>query len=218
MTARFTIVCEFLTSTETSMISKRNLSILAAALFFTLHLVACSKRNTELETDYAAKKASAETLINQINTSMTSMKNDHDQWMASLTTASAKAGADTAKISALKGDIAKHEADADSINVLIDSTKAYMNATPDQGDAFKNADDHLGTNFNDLSDRWKSFQDTHNSLQQQVQQLAVTTAGSAADTAQARVEKKQAAKPAMKHEAPKPAVHTHPGIKRSSAH
>ncbi len=204
-------------------LSKRNLSILAAAAALSLNLAACSKRNTELETDYAAKKASAETLINQINTSMTSMKSDHDQWLATLTMASVKPGADTAKIGALKADVAKHEANGDSINVLIDSTKAYMNATPDQGaDAFKNADDQLGTNFNDLNDKWKSFQDTHTSLAQQVQQYAVTAAGNAADTAQAKMERKTEKKEAkpmkpVQKEAPRPAVHEHQGVKRSSA-
>jgi chromosome segregation ATPase len=204
------------------MTSLRNLSILAAAAAFSLNLAACTKRNTELETDYATKKASAETLVNQIDSSMATMKADHDQWKAALAADAAKPGADTSKINSLRSDIAKHETDGANINALVDSTKMYMNATPDQGDAFKNADDRLGTNFNDLSDKWKSYQDTHASINQRVQQLAVTTAGAAiTDSAKAKTEIKKAtppAKKAMKAEAPKPAMHEHPGVTRNSAH
>ena len=196
------------------MISKRNITILAVAAIFSLNLASCSKKNTEVETDYAAKKASAETLMTQITSSMASMKSDHDQWLATLTTASAKPGADTSKIASLKSDIAKHEAMGDSINVLMDSTKAYMNATPDMGaDAFKNADDQLGTNFNNLNDKWKSFQDTHTSLAQQVQQYAVSAAGAAADSAHAKTK----AKAPEKKVADKPAPTHKPGVARRSA-
>lgn len=201
------------------MISKRNITILAVAAIFSLNLASCSKKNAEVETDYAAKKASAETLMTQISSSMASMKTDHDQWMATLTTASAKPSADTSKIASLKSDIAKHEAMGDSINVLMDSTKAYMNATPDMGaDAFKNADDQLGTNFNNLNDKWKSFQDTHTSLAQQVQQYAVTAAGNAADTAKAKAEAKTETKAPEKKAAPKEMAPKHkPGVARKSA-
>ncbi|HZK76496.1 MAG TPA: hypothetical protein VFD13_06265 [Candidatus Kapabacteria bacterium] len=203
------------------MTSLRNLSILAAAAAFSLNLAACSKQNTELETDYATKKASSETLVNQIDSTMTSMKTDHDQWAAALAADAAKSGADTGKINSLNADIAKHAADAATISALEDSTKMYMNATPDQGDAFKNADDRLGTNFNNLSDKWKSFQDTHASLSQRVQQMAVTTAGAAmTDTTKAKTEIKKGPPPAMemKKEAPKPEMHKHVGVTRNSAH
>ncbi|HET6402501.1 MAG TPA: hypothetical protein VFH95_14180 [Candidatus Kapabacteria bacterium] len=204
------------------MISLRNLSILAAATALSLNLAACSKKNTELETDYATKKASAETLINQIDSTMTSMKTDHDQWAAALAADAAKPGADTSKINSLKSDLAKHQADMAGITALEDSTKLYMTATPDQGDAFKNADDRLGTNFNDLSDKWKSFQDTHASLAQRVQQMAVTGAGTAiTDTTKAKTEIKKgppaAKKVEKKAEAPKPVVQHH-GVTRNSAH
>lgn len=203
------------------MISLRNLSILAAAAAFSVNLAACSKQNTELETDYATKKASAETLINQIDSTMTSMKTDHDQWAAALAADAAKPGADTGKINTLKSDLAKHNADMATVAALEDSTKMYLTATPDQGDAFKNADDRLGTNFNDLSDKWKSFQDSHASLAQRVQQLAVTGAGAAiTDTMKAKTEIKKAPPAAMKmekKEAPKPVVQHH-GATRNSAH
>lgn len=208
------------------MISLRNLSILAAAAAvaatLSLNLAACSKKNTELETDYATKKASAETLVNQIDSTMTSMKTDHDQWQAALAADAAKSGADTSKINSLKSDLAKHDADGAGIAALEDSTKMYMTATPDQGDAFKNADDRLGTNFNDLSDKWKSFQDTHTSLAQRVQQLAVTGAGAAiTDTTKAKTEIKKGPPSAMKKmekkEAPTP-VAQHHGVPRNSAH
>ncbi len=204
---------------NTSMISLRNLSIFAAAATLSMNLAACSKRNTQLETDYATKKASAETLINQIDSSLTSMKADHDQWMTALAADAAKPGADTAKINSINADLTKHEADGASLNALIDSTKAYMNATPDQGDVFQTADDRLGTNFNDLSDKWKSFQDTHASLGQRIQQLAVTAAGTAiTNPTKAKAEIKKAAPPAMKKEAPQPAMKKHVGVPRNSAH
>ncbi len=177
---------------------------------FTIGLAACSKRDTALETDYATKKASAQTLIDQINQSMTTMHTDHDQWAATLTTAAAKPGADTAMISMIKADFTKHEADMAAISALVDSTKMCMNGSPEQEDSLKNADDHLGTCFTDLSDKWKSFQDAHTSLGQRIQQLAVAAAAPA-DTA-------KAAPPEMKKEAAKPAAQEHHGAPRKSAH
>jgi chromosome segregation ATPase len=165
------------------MTSLRTFSIIVLAASFSFGLASCSKRNTELETDYATKKASAETLIEQINTSMAAMHKDHEQWMAALNTDAQNPAADTTKINALKSDLTKHEGDMAAINALIDSTKMYLNASPGQEDSLKNADDRLGTNFNNLNDQWKSFQDAHASLQQRIQQLSVTTAGAAAAVA-----------------------------------
>ncbi len=205
------------------MITFHRFSLFVVLATFTIGLAACSKKNPELETDYATKKASAQTLMDQIDKSMATMKTDHDQWMTTLSQASAKPGADTAKINSLKSDIAKHESDMAAIGTLEDSTKLYMNATPDQGDAFKNADDRLGTNFNDLNDKWKSFQDAHTNLQQQVQQLAVNAAGTAADsmaTKASQPAKPEAKKaPAEKKAAPAPAPekHEHHGAPRNSA-
>lgn len=171
------------------MTSLRRFSILTIAACFCFGLAACSKRNTELETDYATKKASAETLIDQINTSMTAMHADHDKWMAALNTDAQNPGADTMKINAVKSDLAKHEGDMAALSALIDSTKMYMSASPAQEDSLKDADDRLGANFNNLNDQWKSFQDAHASLQQRIQQVAVVTAGTAAaDTMQAKPE------------------------------
>ena len=168
------------------MITLRKLSLYATVGVFALGLAACSKKNDQLETDYASKKASAQTLIDQIDKTAPNMMNDHNQWMSALDQAATKPGADTAKINSLRNDMKQHMADGQAIHALEDSVKAYMNATPDQGDAFKNADDRLGANFNDLNDKWKSFQDKHNSLQQSIQQFAVNTAGNAVtDTAKA---------------------------------
>jgi phage shock protein A len=188
------------------MISLRKVSILAIVAVFTIGLASCSKKDEQLATDYATKKASAQTLIDQINQSMTTMHTDHDQWSAMLTTTWQKPGADTTSIGVLKSELTKHEADMATVSALIDSTKIYMNATPDQADSLKNADDHLGTSFTDLSDKWKSFQDAHASLQQRIQQLA--TSVPAPDTT-------ASAQPAMKIAAPKPAQHH--GVPRKSA-
>src|SRR5690242_7200412 len=119
------------------------LSLFVTVAAFSLVLAACSKKNDQLETDYASKKASAQTLIDQIDKSAPGMMNDHTQWMAALDQAAAKPGADTSKINSLRNDMKQHMADGQAIHALEDSVKAYMNATPDQGDAFKNADDRL---------------------------------------------------------------------------
>ncbi len=191
-----------------NMISLRTLSILAILVTFSFGLASCSKKDEQLGTDYSTKKASAQTLIDQINQSMTTMHADHDQWSATLTTAAAKPGADTAMIAMIKADFTKHEADMTALSALLDSTKMYMSASPEQEDSLKNADDRLGTSFTDLSDKWKSFQDAHASLQQRVQQLAVASAAAPADTTKA------AAAPAMKAA---PAHQEHHGAMRKSA-
>ncbi len=185
---------------------------------FTIGLAACSKHDAQLETDYATKKASAQTLIDQINQGMTTMHTDHDQWMATLTTAWQKPGADTVMIGAIKSDLAKHEADMTAVSALVDGAKGYMNATPDQQDSLKAADDHLGTSITDLTDKWKSLQDAHASLQQRIQQLAVASATPAADTTKAAPAKK--AEPAKRAAtpAPAPAAEQHHGAVRKSAH
>ncbi|HEY3875438.1 MAG TPA: hypothetical protein VGM92_08160 [Candidatus Kapabacteria bacterium] len=205
------------------MTSLRKISILAIVVVFAAGLAACSKKNEQLETDYATKKASAQTLIDQINQSMTQMKADHDQWMTALMTAWSKPGADTAKINSAKADLQKHESDMAGISALVDSTKLYMNAAPGNDDSLKASDDRLGTNFNDLNDKWKSFQDTHASLQQRIQQLTVATAGNAAaaqDTmkaAPAKMEKKAEPKKAAAPAPPVPPAQQHHGAVRKSA-
>jgi chromosome segregation ATPase len=188
------------------MISLRKLSIFAIIAVFSFGLGSCSKKDEQLATDYATKKASAQTLIDQINQSMATMHTDHDQWSALLTTAWQRPGADTTSIGVLQGELTKHKADMATVSALVDSTKMYMNASPDQADSLKNADDHLGTSFTDLSDKWKSFQDAHASLQQRIQQLATAAATPAADTTKAA--------PAMKVA---PAHQEHHGAMRKSA-
>ena len=198
------------------MITYRKLSFYATLAIFALGLAACSKRNPELETDYATKKASAETLINQINTTMATMHTDRDQWAATLDDAAKKPGADTAKITSFRSDLQKHEADMNTVMALVDSVKAYLNASPDNADEFKNADDRLGTNFNDLNDKWKSYQDTHENLQKNIQQLAVTAAGAPMkDTTKAKAEIKEPAPKVEKKPAPAPKP---TGVPRRSAH
>ncbi|MDP4198687.1 MAG: hypothetical protein Q8922_10010 [Bacteroidota bacterium] len=192
------------------------LAIVALAGFLGTGLSSCSKRNAELETDYATKKASAETLMGQITSSMTTMKDDHAKWMAALDDASKKHGADTTKLNALRNDMQKHMADANTIMALEDSVKSYMSATPDKADEFKNADDRLGTNFNDLSDKWKSFQDAHSKLGQDINAATVAAAGAPMkDTVKAKEEIKKAA---PKKEAAKTEIKTEAhGVPRKSA-
>src|ERR1017187_6427320 len=119
------------------MISLRKALLLTIIGAFSFGMAACSKHDAALETDYATKKASAETLIGQINGAMPGMKTDHDNWMKTLTDAAAKPGADTAKISAAKAALTQHEADMNTIAALEDSVNLYTNASPDQEDAFR---------------------------------------------------------------------------------
>lgn len=191
------------------------LTLGAFAGLLSLSLNSCNKRNAELETDYATKKASAETLMGQINSAMTSMKDDHSKWAAALATAK-KPGADTTKLNELNGDLTKHEADMTAIVSLEDSVKAYMNASPDKADEFKAADEKLGTNSNDLSDKWKSYQDSHLKLGQAIS-VATVAAAAAPDTTKPKAEVKKKAAP--KAEAAQPVIKTEAhGVPRKSAH
>ena len=85
------------------MISLRKLSIVAIIAIFSFGLASCSKKDEQLATDYATKKASAQTLIDQINQNMATMHTDHDQWSALLITSWQRPGADTTSIGVLKG-------------------------------------------------------------------------------------------------------------------
>ncbi len=183
---------------------------------FTIGMAACSKKDEQLATDYATKKASAQTLIDQINQGMTTMHTDHDQWMATLATAAAKPGADTTMIGMVKSDLMKHEADMTALSALVDNAKMYMNATPDQQDSLKAADDHLGTATTDLTDKWKSLQDAHSSLQQRIQQIAA--AAPAADTTKAAAPEKKAEPAKKAAPAAAPAAEQHHGAVRKTAH
>jgi hypothetical protein len=190
------------------MTSIRKISLMLAVAAMPL-IASCSKKNAELETDYNAKKASAETLMNDINSHMNTMKDDHTKWMAALDEASKKPGADTSKLNSLKNDMTKHQADANVIMALEDSVKAYMNADPANADAFKNADDRLGANTNDLQDKWKSFMDSHASLGKNITD-ATTAASSDAVKTEAKKDEKAASEAKkeatpVKKEAPKKA-------------
>jgi hypothetical protein len=167
--------------------------VLVAAL--SLATVACNKRDQNVETNYNAEKASAETLISTITTDMSQMKTDHQQWMTMLTDASKKPGADTSKINSIMNRIKQHETDANNVMVLVDSVKLYMNVTSDNNDQLKAANDRLTSNFNDLQSKWKSVQDDHASIKQDVEGLAVNTSSDAVkDTAKTNAAAKTSAK------------------------
>lgn len=155
----------------------RYLLVLMSAL--TLASVGCNKRDQNVETNYNAEKASAETLISTINSDMSQMKSDHSQWMTMLADAAKKPGADTSKINGIVNRIHQHETDANNVMVLVDSVKQYMNVTADNDDQLKAANDRLTANFNDLQSKWKSVQDDHASIKQDVEGLAVNTSGNA---------------------------------------
>jgi hypothetical protein len=158
--------------------------VLVAGL--TLASVGCNKRDQNVETNYNAEKASAETLISTINTDMTQMKTDHQQWTTTLAEAAKKPGADTSKINSILNRMKQHETDANNVMVLVDSVKQYMNVTSDNNDQLKAANDRLTSNVNDLQSKWKSLQDDHASLKTDVESFAVNAAGDAVkDTAKA---------------------------------
>jgi len=162
------------------MISLRKSLLLISLGVLSFGLAACSKHDAALEADYATKKASAETLVGQINGATSGMKTDYDNWMKALNDAVVKPGSDTGKVATLRAALKDHQNNSNWIVALEDSVNLYMNASPDQADAFKNADDRLGVNTNDLSDKWKAFQDTHASLGQSISQF--TMAAPAVDT------------------------------------
>lgn len=190
--------------------------VLVAGL--TLASVGCNKRDQNVETNYNAEKASAETLISQINTDMTQMKTDHQQWTTTLADAAKKPGADTSKINSIMNRMKQHETDANNVMVLVDSVKQYMNVTSDNNDQLKAANDRLSANVNDLQSKWKSLQDDHASLKTDVEGFAVNAAGDAVkDTAKANTAAKTA--PATKPAAKNPhetAKHSTGGVPKST--
>jgi hypothetical protein len=162
-----------------------------ASLFVLAFFVAsCAKRDENLITDYNAKKASAETLITEVNTGMEKMKTDHAAWEAKLTEASAVKGADTARINGFKNDIAKHNEEAAKLPALVDSTKLYTNASTDNDESLKFANDRLTENFDDLNNQWKSVMDEHHRLESDITAFLVNNAGDASkDSTKAAVDK-----------------------------
>ena len=199
-----------------TMTSIRKLSLMLAVAAMPL-IASCGKKNAELETDYNAKKASAETLMNDINSHMNTMKDDHTKWMAALDEASKKPGADTAKLGGLKNDMAKHMADANVIMALEDSVKTYMNADASNADAFKNADDRLGANTNDLQDKWKSFMDAHATLGKNITDATTAASADAVKTEAKPAETKKAA-PAKKEAPKKEAAPAKPAASPTKSH
>lgn len=163
---------------------KLRISYLLFAVAFSFVLYSCTKKDEAATADFEAKKASSDKLVQEISTNMTTMKGDHDKWLADLNQAWSKPGADTAKINGYKNDIAQHEQDGQKVMALVDSVKHYSGMTPANNDEMKMASDRLGANFDDLNSQWKSFQDKHASLAQNIQQYAINAAGDAVkDTA-----------------------------------
>ncbi len=171
---------------------------------------ACAKKDEALETDYNTKKATAQKLVDDVTAGMATMKADHAAIAAQLDSAAKTAKADTAKIAEFKKHEATHEEGIAALNAGIDSVKMYMNVTSDKPE-FKNADERLGANTDDLSNKWKAMTEGHAAMKAEIAGfLAGTASGAKAEAADAakdmKAEKSKAAidkKVAVENEANK---------------
>jgi hypothetical protein len=151
--------------------------------FFLLALIAvfaasCEKRDANLTTDFESKKASADKLVTEVNEGLTRMEAEHADMMSDLDSAG-KASKDTAKVNGVREDMTRHMEQTARVKALVDSVSVYKAITAENDDQMRAANDRLGTHFDDLSSEWKTLQDQHAKLQQDIQSFAVNAAGDA---------------------------------------
>lgn len=147
--------------------------LLAALAIFA---ASCEKRDANLTTDFESKKASADKLVTEVNEGLARMDGEHASMMSDLDSAG-KASKDTSKVSGVREDMNRHMEQAARVKALVDSVSIYKAMTPENDDQMKAANDRLGTHFDDLSSEWKTLQDQHAKLQQDIQNFAVNAAG-----------------------------------------
>src|SRR6476620_2360826 len=151
--------------------------------FFLLAVLAifaasCEKRDANLTTDFESKKASADKLVTEVNEGLARMDNEHASMMSDLDSAG-KASKDSSRVNGVREDMNRHMEQIARVKALVDSVSVYKAVTPENDDQMKAANDRLGTHFDDLSSEWKTLQDQHAKLQQDIQGFAVTAAGDA---------------------------------------
>jgi hypothetical protein len=138
----------------------------------------CEKRDANLTTDFESKKASADKLVTEVNEGLARMEGEHASMMSDLDSAG-KASKDSSKVNGVREDMNRHMEQAARVKALVDSVSVYKAITPENDDQMKAANDRLGTHFDDLSSEWKTLQDQHAKLQQDIQSFAVSAAGDA---------------------------------------
>ena len=208
--------------------TKNAFLVIAGVVFAGTMLASCNKKDEALITDFNAKKASADKLVADANSSSATMKADHQAWLAKLDVAAKAPKADTAKINGFRQDIRKHEEDMSKDMALVDSVKFYENAPAETNEQMKAANENLGKQFDDLSAKWKTLSDAHAKLGADITAFLGGSAAQKADSTLIAKEVKKETAPATK-EAPKkvtpptpPAnvhetpVHT-PGVPKHSA-
>src|SRR5688572_31376791 len=151
--------------------------------FFLLAVLAvfaasCEKRDANLTTDFESKKASADKLVTEVNEGLTRMETEHADMMSDLDSAG-KASKDTAKVNGVREDMARHMEQSARVKALVDSVSVYKAITPENDDQMKAANDRLGTLVDDLTSEWKTLQDQHAKLQQDILSFSVSAAGDA---------------------------------------
>lgn len=151
--------------------------------FFLLAVLAvfvasCEKRDANLTTDFESKKASADKLVTEVNEGLARMDAEHAGMMSDLDSAG-KASKDSSRVNAVREDMNRHMEQTARVKALVDSVSVYKAITAENDEQLKAANDRLGTHFDDLSSEWKTLQDQHAKLQQDIQGFAVAAAGDA---------------------------------------
>jgi hypothetical protein len=160
--------------------------------FFILALVAvfvasCEKRDEALTTDFETKRASAEKLVTEVNEGLTRMESEHAGMMRDLDSAS-RVSKDTAKVGGVREEMNRHMEQATRVRALVDSVSAYTGVKAENDDQLRAANDRLGAHHDDLMNEWKTLQDQHAKLQQDILSFSVNAAGQAAgDSAKAAI-------------------------------
>lgn len=141
-------------------------------------VASCEKRDESLMTDFESKKASADKLVTEVNEGLTKMDAEHAGMMRDLDSAG-RASKDSSKVNGIREDMNRHVEQVTKVKALVDSVKTYTAVTAENDEQLRAANDRLGTHFDDLSNEWKTLQDQHAKLTQDIQGFAVNAAGQA---------------------------------------
>jgi hypothetical protein len=160
------------------MLNLKHYSRMAVMALLVVVVASCAKRDENLVTDYESKKASADKLITEVNEGLARMEAEHASMMRDLDSAG-DASKDSARANAIRQDMTRHTDQSNKVKALVDSVKTYTTASTDNDEQLREANDRLGTHFDDLSNEWKTLQDQHAKLQQDIQDFAVGAAGDA---------------------------------------
>jgi hypothetical protein len=187
-------------------ISRYALAAFVALALAGTSMIGCNKKDDTLINDYNTKKAAADKLAADATTGATSMKADHQKWMPILDSAAKLPDADTAKIAGFRQQMATHETEITAALADVDSIKLYDNVSADDNAKLVTANDRLGANMDDLTNKWKTLTDSHTKLQSDIMAMLSSPNSASAEKPAAPEEKKAEPKKAAT-----------PGIARRSA-